>query len=669
MCGIAALFGIEATPVGGAIGAMTSVIRHRGPDDEGYALVQADGEIAFRGGPDTPPGCYSEPMPFRPLGLLDAGTNTATIALGHRRLSILDLSPAGHQPMTAEGGRYVIVFNGEVYNFAELRRELSALGSEFVSTCDTEVVLSAFHHWGPGCLDRFNGMFAFVIYDRHRRRMFAARDRFGIKPLYYWFSPDGFLAVASEIKQFTTLPGWQSRMNDQRVYDYLLFSRADHTDETLFRGVHQLRGGHFVDLAVEELHRFGGRLPVESWYEIRRSAKPADFTEAVAEFRRLFSDSVRMRLRADVPVGTGLSGGLDSSAIVAVTTEILREQDPAARTNSFSACSRVARFDERSHVEKVLERTGARAHFVYPDGDRLFEVGQRLVWHHDEPFPSTSVFAEWNVFELVATTEVKVTLDGHGADELLVGYHGFFGPHQAELLRRGQLARFLEEWRGKRRLHGYGAAALSRGVANQLLPEWLRHPARRLLGLDSVGAAWLDTDVLGVMPEDPRPRLGLTRGGVNDTSRAQIRFGSLPLQLHWADRDSMAHSIESRVPFLDHRLVEFVSACPAEYKLADGWTKRILRESMVGVLPEEIRTRVDKMGFVTPEEVWVRRDAPERFLDAFGAAIERAEGLFTPAALVRARRIIGGQEPFSFFVWKVICFGHWLERFAISRRN
>ena len=297
MCGIAALIAPQGLPLARDIRAMSDIVRHRGPDGEGYAFFAGDERWRAHGN-DTPQLCRTSDA--------EDAQRAAQVALGHRRLSIVDVTAAGHQPMASADDRYWIVFNGEIYNYPELREQLQELGYSFVSHSDTEVILAAFDHWGRGCLDCFNGMFAFVLYDRKTRRIFAARDRFGVKPLYWWRG-GGRFAFISEIKQLTVLPGWQARLNGQNAYEYLNWGLSDHTDATLFAGVQQVPAGTYIDCGLDE---FSADVAPVRWYDIRNSPAVAD-TNAVDEWRKRFLAAVRVRLRADVPVGTALSGGLE----------------------------------------------------------------------------------------------------------------------------------------------------------------------------------------------------------------------------------------------------------------------------------------------------------------------------------------------------------------------
>lgn len=615
-------------------------------------------------GAQTPEAVLCTPTPYQPLGPLPADAPQGRVALGHRRLSIVDLAPSGHQPMTFEEGRFTIVYNGEVYNHPELRAELVAKGHVFASRSDTEVVLAAYREWGVSCLHRFNGMFAFLIHDRQAGTVFAARDRFGVKPLYYWRSPEGLLAFASEIKQFTVLPGWRARLNAQRVYDFMSAGIADHCDETMFADVRQLRGGQFILSDLNTLAE-AGPLLVQRWYELQPRPEGLSFERASERFRELFTQSIELRLRAEVPVGTGLSGGLDSSSIVCQTNLHLRQSGSHVLQNTFSACAQLKQYDEREYINEVVGHTQVKAHYVFPDVNELLERLGLLTWHQDEPFAGTSIFAEWCVYQSVATTDVKVTLDGHGADEMLAGYHSFFPPHLGKLFRQGHWRRLRREIEAARRIHGHGNRQAIESICSNLLPHTVLEFLRRAAGKVPVTADWMNIVSLGVDDYAFFDRWEHSED-VQALSRSQLLVTSLPVQLHWADRDSMAHGIESRLPFLDYRLVEFVLGCEDEFKLSEGQTKRMLREGMRGVLPEKVRTRQDKMGFVTPEVHWMQQESRGRFLAMVDRAHEQCRGVLNQKALDKAHRILHGQEAFNRFAWRMISLGAWMERFGVS---
>lgn len=673
MCGIGVLFNPRGLPPA-LMKAFTDLVRHRGPDGEGAVHFHGAGMDALPiGGADTPPAAFEVGLPWRPLRA--APPAQATLAMGHRRLSILDLSVAGHQPMSEAGGRYWITFNGEIYNYVELREQLQSLGRRFVSHSDTEVILAAFEQWGSSCLDKLNGMFAFVIFDRARRQLFAARDRFGIKPLYYHVTSTGTLAFASEIKQFSVLPGWRSRLEPRHAYDFLAWGAHDHDDGTLFEGVFQLRGGESLSLTLEQAADLsasaGKRLPTMRWYQLQpnpQAAKTASLAAAAHDYRQRFEQSLRLHLRSDVPVGSCLSGGLDSSSIVCVSNRLLGEgNQPASDQHTFSAVSEHRQYDERPYIEEVGKVTGTKAHFVFPDPEQLFAGLDQLTWHQDEPFGSTSIFAQSCVFQLAHANGVKVMLDGQGADEQLAGYHTYFGAMLARLVAHGQLLAWWREGRALQQHHGRGLFWSMQQTANFMLPESLRQPLRNRAGRTHQAPSWLDLDKLGVRPHDPHLASGAAKArSIEDLSVGQLMASSVPALLRYEDRNSMAHSVESRVPFLEHELVEFTLGLPARMKIGDGTTKRVLREAMRGVLPEAVRTRMDKMGFVTAEEVWLRRNCSNQFRLATARAVEASRGIVTPAMTTVVEDMISGARPFSHAAWRCISFGNWIDVFDVS---
>jgi asparagine synthase (glutamine-hydrolysing) len=668
MCGISLLIQLEngKNPCISNIIMMNDTIRHRGPDDEGYAFFfEADGFLDYvYGGPDTHQTIYDAHLPYTPHDCIgyEASELRPNIILAHRRLSIVDLSPAGHQPMCYENQRYWITYNGEIYNWIEIRKELEELGHQFVSHCDTEVILAAYAQWGKDCLNRFNGMWSFVIFDRQRGTLFGARDRFGIKPLYYWFSPEGFLAIASEIKQFTVLPGWTPVVNTERVYDFLVAGLLDHTEETMFSYVFQVRGGHAFEISIKEI---GEKLPVYQWYQMENRKYHGRLNDAAQEFKRLLTDSVRLHLRADVPVGSCLSGGLDSSSIVCLVNDILKQDNKEEIQKTFSACSEIKKFDEREFIEEVVHAKNIESYYTYPNPDDLLKILDEILWYQDEPFGSTSIFAQWLVFELARKNHVKVMLDGQGADELLCGYHSFFSMRYAELLKSGRWITLSKEILGAKRIFGYSPLKSISEMGYFALPSNIRKKVQRIVLKNTFSPKWINTENFNIQKENPC----LHHSEVNSVrkySDLSLFYTSLPLLLHWEDRDSMAHSIESRVPFLDYRLVEFTSNLPEDYKIENNCTKVVLRKGMTGILPEKISARTDKMGFITAEEEWICREKNEEFRELVKDAIYQSKPLLNEEILTTFDKMTSGKEPFNSVIWRAICLGRWMERFKVT---
>ncbi|MRD72309.1 asparagine synthase (glutamine-hydrolyzing) [Rhodocyclus tenuis] len=658
MCGITAILSQEGVSAS-CLSQMNALIRHRGVDGEGYVVSRAGSVWSFSGG-DTPSGVDLPPLPSQ------GGWDGPVVALAHRRLAILDVSAAGHQPMSYANQRFWISYNGEIFNFVELRDELEALGYVFSSGSDTEVVLASYQQWGEDCLTRFNGMWAFAVWDREQGTFFAARDRFGVKPLYYWCGTGRSIYFFSEIKQLTVAPGWQARVNPQRAYDYLAWGLSDHTEETLFAGVYQIPPGCFISLDLQRLSAVhDGKLNHIRWYELVPRPFFGGFPDAAAEFFHLLKDSISLRLRADVSIGSCLSGGLDSSGIVCIANSLLRQRDVAELQKTFSACAIDPRFDERKWIDAVVDATGVDAHYCYPAVDSLFSELPAIAWHQDEPFGSTSIFAQWSVFQLAAQNDVKVMLDGQGADEQLAGYYSYFGPRFAGLFKQWQFDQLFSEIAAVRDMHGRSMLRSLFGMLQVMLPAGSRSVLRAIVGGVASSPPWLDMEALGAQPIDPNAALGVYSDSVAALSRAQLTGANLQMLLHWEDRNSMAHGIESRVPYLDYRLVEFVLGLPEEYKLSGGVTKRVQRAALQGVIPEKTRSRADKLGFVTPESVWMKEHSPDLFRDLMERARRVCSGVLNERSTLVLEDVIAGRRPFDFSIWRMLSFGQWVDRFDV----
>ncbi len=639
--------------------AVTS-LRHRGPDDEGYLLV------------DTRSGCCIEasgedtiPEIRHPYISQMSPEKKYNLALGFRRLSILDLSPTGHQPMGTPDGQLWIVFNGEIYNYIELRDELQALGYVFTTRSDTEVILYAYREWGEACLQLFNGMWAFALWDAGRHRLFCGRDRFGIKPFYYYHEGNS-LAFASEIKALLGLPGIPRRPDPAIIYDYLSANQLDHTAETFFEGIEQLPPAHYLIYQADSfsIHRY---------WELARpeTGDSPNIEDYAQEFAALLTDAVRLHLRSDVSIGTCLSGGLDSSAIVCLANHLLfdlekqRSQAIEGQQKTFSSCSEDLRYDERRFIEPVLQTTRAEQNYVFPDPSRLVDDLPRLIYHQDEPFGSLSIYAQWCVMELARQRRVKVLLDGQGGDELLGGYHSYFDYFWAGLLSHGHWKTLGAEWAAYRQLYRGGSLGMIAHTLRPFAPAWMLSAARRLKRGGGLG--W---QVLGLSPDFARAYrrrqldvIPLSPDPFTNALHTSLTRTSLPKLLHYEDRNSMAHSIEARVPFLDYRLVEFSHNLPADQKIHAGMTKVILRQALKGILPEAVRTRTDKMGFVTPEKEWLATALKPWFDEIVNSNSFRSRPYFNPAEIQAALRAHAqGQTDLTALAWRWVNLECWLRQ-------
>ena len=594
---------------------MTTAIRHRGPNDEGYLL----GNFRTRswiscGGIDT-----VRELALTPLA--QEAESSFNLAFGHRRLSVLDLSTAGHGPMPYLDGMLWITYNGEIYNYPELRDELKGRGYSFRTATDTEVVLAAYAEWGVDCLCRFNGMFAFALWDARKQTLFCARDRFGIKPFYYYRDGRQFV-FASEIKAVLAHPDIPIKPNDAIIYDYLALGSLNHTNETFFEGIKCLWPSHYLLIDLRQ-----SSLEIRRWWDIQVNTslnghEATNNRELVVQFRELLIDAVRLRLRSDVPIGTCLSGGLDSSSIVSAANYLLLKERAVPRElvgdrqKTFSACFDNPGIDERSYIQQVIEYTGVESNRIFPRGaDGLWDDLEQLVWHQEEPFGSTSIYSQWSVMRLARQHDVTVLLDGQGGDELLAGYHLYIGPYLAQSMRtRGPWATLKTVRELSAGTGNSMAFLLALGFYNSL-----PGPIQRVMM--NLGNARLRTNptvsysMLNPSFErqfaERRTGQGKHRGCHNLAERLyqDLFVYSLPALLRYEDRNSMAFSLEARVPFLDYRLVEFCFSLPVSQLIHHGWTKWLLRQAMDGFLPEQVRWRRSKLGFATPEQQWLREGA------------------------------------------------------------
>lgn len=666
MCGIFGIIG-QGMAAEEALKA-SALIRHRGPDDEGFLIASPTGLARF-GGPDTPDDVLVDRGPSAPNERLsnDRRFDDSFLILGHRRLSIVDLSPAGHQPM-AYADRYWMVYNGEIYNYREIRAELEQLGKKFFSDSDSEVLLAAYAHWGAACLPRFNGMWAFAIYDQQAQTLFLARDRFGVKPLYLWRGASA-LRFASEIKAFIAAPEWRARARMERVLDFLIWNVTDQDETTFFADVVQLPAGHYCELDLSPLATGGdiaglaGVRPVR-WYE--PSPGPALTGDAAStQVRQLLEDSVRLRLRADVVVGSCLSGGLDSSAIVCVMSRELQAKDPSAAVKTITARSLDNAFDEGGYAHAVVAATRAIPTEVTPQPDGLFAELDQLVWHQDEPFVSTSIYAQWSVFKAAAKQGLTVMLDGQGADEVFGGYRGFFGAALAGHVRRGALASWIADVKALKQVAGFSPI---RSVGYTL--AYLFPGAARLIGkLDNRAysdTSWIVQSHHAAFGDDPAQRYGARATSVAGMSLAQIKATNLPMLLHWEDRNSMAHSIEARVPFLDYRVVEAGLGLPDAEKVHRGVSKSVVRRAMTGIVPSLVLDRRDKMGFLTAEPLWVKRDRAPQFRAEIVSAIQTLPTVLAPKLLEQFDEVVAGKRPFDFRYWRAIVLARWAKQFEVE---
>lgn len=665
MCGIAGLIFNELNPdAGRLITAMTQVQFHRGPDDGGAVVF----------------GLGGRPAIHQRLGSADSAVRwdylAAQVALGARRLAIFDTSEAGHQPMSAGENQPWLVFNGAVYNHRELREELIAAGMSFRGRSDSEVVLAAYRHWGTACFERFEGMWAMAIFDPSAGRVVLGRDPFGIKPLYLTRAKQ-IIAFASEIKSLLTLPDVSRETDARPLRDFLTQGVVDHTDGTLFEGIWALPPGCLLTFDLRGANDgAAGTLTT-----IPRNSELKELSSL--PLIRTLESSIRSHLISDVSVGSCLSGGIDSSLIVSMVHRITRntpDADARWSQHTFTACLSGDRLDERGFAQAVAnECAGLDSHFLEPSGDKLLADMTRLIWHQEQPFGSPSIYMQWEVMKAARAQGVTVLLDGQGADELYCGYEGYLPPYLASLLLRGRFLSFLREWRGVIREGQYRRAALAAHTAAYVLPEGARVQMRtQALRRRS---PWLAGELFSVESSS-----GMAQGlGIRDQREADghgrlnrfeafydrvIRHDSLPALLRFEDRNSMAHSIEARVPFLDRRVATAAMALPIEKKIYSGRLKFALREAAKGIVPEVVRTRRDKIGFAAPTAKWMRESLRDWWRESVNSKSLRERGCFAMAGVEKlAERFEAGDDNAALPLWRIALTEHWARIFMDKKSH
>jgi asparagine synthase (glutamine-hydrolysing) len=608
---------------------MTEAVAHRGPDDSGLEMFGADGGR---------------------LAVTDDTWNGWSVGLGHRRLSIIDLSRAGHQPMCYRS-RFWLTYNGEIYNFLELKEELKALGHSFRSTSDSEVILAAFAEWGPACFTRFRGMWGLVLLDTMERTAIISRDRLGIKPLYMWRSED-LVAIASEMKQFLSVPGFQRAANPESCVLYLL-TGYEQPSGSMFRDVKQAAAGCWQVISLDSL-TLGAAEPY--WQPERISPTIGCSREASRLFAEKLTESVSLHLRSDVPIGCALSGGLDSSSI-AVLINALNSQS-GADLSTFSAVIPGYPKDEREFIDLMLRHIRAKPYFVTPSPEMFLEDFNSFIWTHDEPPASLSVYASYCVSRLMRQASVPVALNGQGGDEVLGGYWQLYFTHMLSKIRRGRLLSVCGNLVGSC-LPG-GNPGLIRAMPSMLKRFWNR--SRPLLPIQLPGA-----DTVAVLRCSKLNRY--LKLGAQAQRLAQIRELFLPQLLKWEDRNFMAFSVEGRYPFLDHELIDLCLQFDPAILYHRGWTKVPLRSGLGRLLPAKIRDRRSKLGFEVPQrewlcgplrseiEGWLRVDRPVWAWVERGSVTKLAQQLWASS---------NPGEELAQMLFRFLTLDRWLELFKVS---
>ncbi|MGJ0308730.1 asparagine synthase (glutamine-hydrolyzing) [Aliarcobacter cryaerophilus] len=551
-------------------------IAHRGPDDEGFILKNKNHIIEHLSGDDT-----IEELKIRDHIMMSK--SESSFIMGHRRLSIIDLTSHGHQPFNFEN--FYMVYNGEIYNYIELRNELKELGYGFNTDGDTEVFLKAYHCWGVDAFNKFNGMWAVAIYNNNTNEIVLTRDRFGVKPLYYSLTNDN-LIFGSEIKFvssfFETLEA-----NDQMVYEYLRFNHIDHTKQTLFKNIYQLEPGHYMIYSKNNIN-------INKYFDIQ------NVKSSIKVVEEYLKDSIKLRMRSDVEVGSLLSGGIDSSIVLG----LINSEKYINTFQTFSAVFDEEKYSEKKYIDDFkVKNLKLKKHFIYPKAEDLPNTINELIYTQEEPFRSLAVFSQHEIYKYIkSNTNSKVLLNGQGADEIFTGYTNFHYTYLLELLRTFKIKLFIKEY-----------LALSKN---------------KTLSLKYIFTQMLKTFINVFFKRNDKYKLfkksfNLTKpeNKFNDLLKnslyQSLTFSALREYLRYEDKNSMRFSLESRLPFLDYRLVQSAFSLRNEDKIKNGFSKFILREIAKNKIPENTLNRKDKMGFVSPQEVWQKTILKEEFDKAF----------------------------------------------------
>jgi len=647
MCGIAGIISLKCTGERGALQTMSGALRHRGPDGYGYLHYSASAGTQI----------------WLNRKIQGAKEKDCVVGFAHRRLSIIDLSTDSLQPMTDETGKLSVVFNGEIYNYLELKVELESLGYTFRTFGDTEVLLKAYHAWGPQCVQRFNGMWAFVLLDIVNQRVIFSRDRFGIKPLYYTTQNEA-LYFASEIKALLSVNSISCTPNEKAVARFLIGGVADDSRETFFKGIFQFPAAHWAELSLRELSL---EICPNSYWSFPTTMFEGSEQEAIDQFHALFLDAIRVHSRSDVSVGTCLSGGLDSASIVC-SSEILRQehQIPSYSHSAFGYCSSDRHFSEKRFMEMVVKATGVQMHYIEVEPDDFTVFLPKILEAQDEPFGSASIVAQWFVFRSALQQGMVVMLDGQGADEVLGGYHRYFSTVASHLLRKMELRRFISLRNAYEREIGPFPVSF-RSALLRLMPSAMRRIGLTIAQLLVSPAA--RTPISGVVNPGLLKEYGriasdgyLAPSSLDGVLQRDMQFCSLPALLRYEDRNSMAHSIESRVPFLDYRLVDFAFMLPDKWKIRDVTTKYILRQAMKGILPDTIRNRKDKIGF-KPASSLTFDFIAQNYSSLVENKTEYEEHWFDPDAIEQMFNDSDRSVEAEFYLWRIVNTKLWARQF------
>ncbi|MDD4496858.1 MAG: asparagine synthase (glutamine-hydrolyzing) [Methanosarcinaceae archaeon] len=650
MCGITGIFHFDGKNIDlSVINAMNDSLSRRGPDDEGYVGLKTE-ECTHKQffGKDTAAEIkerFEDISSTQPAGL---GFN---LTIAHRRLSIIDLSPSGHQPMHNDDFKIWMVYNGEIYNYVELKEELSKLGYVFKTNTDSEVVIHAYEEWGYKCLNKFNGMWAFAIWDQNKKELFCSRDRFGIKPFYYSLENDRFI-FASEIKALLK-SNVNVSPNEDAIGNYLAFGMKDYSDNTFFNGISQLMPGHYMVVGkggarIKKYYSLSSEHNIElkglAFPEKPVNELPKDSVE------NLLLDSIKLRLRSDVSLGSNLSGGIDSSIIVGCISSIFKPEN----YTTYSFFTKDPNTDESKFVKIVSEEKNVVNKYTYLE-DVDEEAIRSTIRKIDEPFRSFGILSIDQVFELAARDGTKVILDGQGADEIFYGYGYHYVFYLREHLRHLKITSFFKDLQSI--LH-YNRG-IKKNLVKFILSIFIPYPVKAKIKRHT-----LRKEGITVYPHRFENQMFKNIKNMDELTGYSLIESPLPEYLNFEDKISMYHSVESRVPFLDYRLVEYVSKLPYTYKIHRGVRKYILREAFKEILPPQVYGRMDKKGMTNDEELLFKTSLTD-FANRIFASQEFKSRKFWDAETIKKDYglFLKGEKNYNPIFWRTIAVELWLRMY------
>lgn len=643
VCGIAGITGnLECFDPKAFIDRSLKILNHRGPDDFGLMAWHQQSEA---------------PRFERDSKNLQKNDEVLFV---HRRLSILDLNPTGWQPMGLPDGSAVVTYNGEIYNYIELRKELEKRGHVFISHSDTEVLLHAYQEWGISMLECFEGMFAFCLLDTRKKRLYLARDQFGVKPLFYVFK-NGIFGFASEPSVLLEIPGISRAANLHAVCEYARFGSTDHGEDTLWEDIYQVLPAHFLTF---DLHSKSPLQKSRFWKIDLHQQIDVSFDEASKKVRELFLDSVRLHMRSDVPYGATLSGGIDSSSVVMAMRENL---GPHVSFPVFSYISTEASTSEERWIDEVARVAGVKVTKIHPTSEDMRSEIKDLIFSQNEPFGSTSIYAQYKVFEAVQKSNLKVMLDGQGADEMLAGYRPYLGARIASMIRSKEFPKALQLLARSSLLPDSSLKTNILYTLNYLAGKGAKDLFARWIGKETMppwfNSKWLSARRISLQHRDFTEDDHILRYALYDG----LTHSGVPHLLRYADRNSMRFSVESRVPFLNVKLAEYLFSLPEEYLIDQkGVSKAVFRAAMRGLVPDLILDRKDKIGFATPEGQWLRQS--HEWVDSILCSPSLSEQLpFLDAKKVSFdwKNFLETGKGFDWRFWRWINLAEWARSYQV----